>query len=107
MEINSLQVAQSLYNESKFWIALCGLMWSAFKGVAWIRALKENDLHHLQLGVNDVKTGIGEVKTGLDRQTDAVVNEIKELRADFRAFYPQPVRARASKGKGTSTRSKK
>lgn len=90
MQTNSIQLAQTIYNEGKFWAALGGALWSVFKAIAWVRSIKENDLHHLQTGVNDMKDG-------LNRQTELVVGELKELRADFRSFSPQPVRARATR----------
>jgi hypothetical protein len=81
---NSLTLAYTLYEESKFWSALIGGLWLAFRGINWIRAIRTNDLHHIQLGVN-------ELKTGLEKQTAEIVTELRELRDDFRAFYlPRP-----------------
>lgn len=101
MQVNSFQVAQALYNESKFWLTFGGALWTAFKAIQWVRSIKENDLHHIQEGVSDLKEG-------LDKQTDAIVDQLKDLREDFRTFYAQPMRARiASKRPAKAQRRKK
>lgn len=90
MQIDTFQTAHMLYEESKFWLALGGGLWSVFKGINWVKAIRTNDLHHIQLGVNDLKTG-------LETQTTAVVNELREMRNDFRTFYVRPSSKRTSK----------
>lgn len=78
MQINSIQLAELIYNESKFWIALAGGLWSVFKGIDWIKSIRTNDLHHIQLGVDNLGVKI-------DGQTRDIVNELKEMRQDIRA----------------------
>lgn len=89
---NTLQV---VYEEAKYWTFFAGIIWGIYKGLDWLKRLKTNDLHHIQLGVNDMKSE-------LQTQTTAIVNELKELRSDFKTYYaPQyviaasPARARA------------
>lgn len=82
-----------VYDESKFWIALCGGLWSVFKGINWIKTIRTNDLHHIQLGVNDLKTS-------LDSQTHSIVTELRELRNDFRTLYVRPSSRRRSSKRG-------
>lgn len=90
MQMDSFQVAQWIYNESKFWLAFGGALWSVFKGVAWIRAIKTNDLHHIQLSLNENSDLVRGVRTELVQQTSALVTEFRELRQDIRTFYPRP-----------------
>jgi hypothetical protein len=81
MQIDTMQLVHMLYDESKFWLALGGFFWSLFKGISWIKAIRTNDLHHIQLGVN-------EINASLTKQTDSLLRELGELRNDFRTFYP-------------------
>lgn len=77
---NTVQLAHQIYEEGKFWAGAVGALWSVFNLVQWVKSIKENDLHHLQLGVDDVKSGLRE-------QTAAIVGELTELRQDIRTLY--------------------
>lgn len=90
MQMDSFQIAQWVYNESKFWLAFGGALWSVFKGVAWIRSIKTNDLHHIQLSLNENSDLVRGVRSDLKDQTTSLVNEFRELRQDIRTFYPRP-----------------
>jgi len=67
----------TLYPELKFWCSAGGVLWLLFKGVSWIKAIKTNDLHHIHETV--VSTG-----QQLEKQTGAIVDELRELRKELR-----------------------
>lgn len=102
-----------LYTESKFWAALVGGLWVAFKGINWVKDIREKDLKGL-------KSDISHVGIELNRQTDTIASgftslqtattrELQELRSDFRTFYTAPdplmipVHARGPKKKASVT----
>jgi sulfite exporter TauE/SafE len=74
-----------VYPEVKFWASIVAGLWMIFKGVNWVKAIRENDLVHIQAGVDSIKTELAE-------QTKELVRELSELRADFRTFIaPAPI----------------
>jgi hypothetical protein len=79
MQSNFYAVIGPVYNEVKFWSLIGGGIWSSFKVIEWFKTLKTNDLHHVQMGIDDLKALM------LD-QTTSIVNELKELRSDFRSY---------------------
>lgn len=96
-QLDSFQLAQWIYNESKFWVAFGGALWSVFKGVQWVKSIKTNDLHHIQLGLDENSALVKGVRDELKDQTNAVVNELREMRQDIRTFYPRPRSTRRRK----------
>jgi hypothetical protein len=83
-----------VYEESKFWSALIGMLWAAFKGFSWIKDIREKDLKGIQGDVSllsgEVRRQTDVISTVTDRQTNAMTRELQELRSDFRTFYTAP-----------------
>ena len=72
--------AVNVYQELKFWIPIISALGILFKTTAWLKNLATKD---------DLKS-----------QTDAIVNQLKEIRQDFRtALAPPPRLARARSAK--------
>lgn len=92
MQMDSYHLLQYVYNESKFWLAFGGALWSAFKAITWVKSIKTNDLHHIQGSLDSLHGELGQ-------QTDAIVNELRELRQDIRTFYPRPRSSKRQKAK--------
>ena len=69
----------AFYPEFKFWGMMGGILWTIYKGVAWVKEIKTNDLQHINQGIMDMENGMKE-------QTKAIVDELKEIRSDFRAL---------------------
>lgn len=103
-----------IYEQSKFWIALLGGAYGAYKALSraftWIKEIREKDLAQLTVNVDTMKTGIIDTNTSIrnmegilakkfEDQTTSIVDQLKELRSDFRTFYtipqPQMIPARA------------
>lgn len=90
-------VFQTIYAEVKYWLSVGALIWTITKIMNWVRKIKETDLVNIQ-------TGVTNLNHELVKQTSAIVNELKEMRADFRTFYVpgltmQPARMRASRSR--------
>ena len=93
---------QKLYPELKFWSWFIAGLWGMFKLVNWVKAIKDNHLHHIQLGIdtigNDIKELGPEFNKAVDKQTDIVVSSFNSLRDDIRmltaAMLAQPVKDR-------------
>ena len=96
---NSVDFLKELYPELKFWSQLCGGIWLVFKGLQWVKDIKVKDLAEIKTSVNDVKTGLSEIHTEMKEQTNSIVGELKELRADFRAYNPPRIAKAARKRK--------
>lgn len=96
------------YNEVKWWAGFLGLlgflggmMYKFFTGVNWVKEIKTNDLHHVQLGLDTMNAGLISLKEELTKQTSAIhesamssatiASELKEMRNDFRTFYSPSV----------------
>ena len=88
-----------LYDISKTLIGAGSLAVGAYKVVQWIKDIREKDLA-------DMKSGITAMQVGLEKQTEALISELKEQRQDFRTFYgpllqavalPVSARARAKR----------
>jgi hypothetical protein len=88
---SSFSVFHSVYPELKFWASVVGGLWMVFRGINWLKSIKDNDLVHIQLGVN-------EIKSELKEQTSAVCKELSDLRCDFRTYVaPQLIAAKRRK----------
>lgn len=94
-------IALTLYHEIKFWSPVVAGGWAVFKavdhlkdGLIGIKQIRENDLTHLHAEVTALKEAMEDgfkeqtqiISTGLKDQTSAVVNELRELRADIRSI---------------------
>jgi hypothetical protein len=101
-----------LYEQLKFWIPVVSFGWALYKSFSWVKAIREKDLADVKISVASVETGVKETNAAVARleatlsehiksQTVAFVDQIKELRSDFRTFYtmpsPQMIPARARK----------
>ena len=99
-----------LYEQLKYWLPALGILWGAFKTFRWVKEIREKDLADLKISVEGLKTGITDTKsavekmeegvgTKIENQTISIVDQLKELRSDFRTFYtipqPQMIPARA------------
>lgn len=71
---------KEIYPELRFWFSVGGAFWVVFKAFSWIKAIRENDLTHIQTSVNDLKSG-------LDHQTTSIVQELQGLRGEFRTYF--------------------
>jgi hypothetical protein len=82
--------ANTLYPELKFWGFYGGILWAAFKAVSWLKAIKTNDLHHIQLGIDRIGTDIVQLGTqfhsAVDRQSEMVVKSFESLRGDIQSL---------------------
>lgn len=87
----------TVYTEIKYWLTAGSVVWTIMKIMNWVKKIKETDLVNIQSGVSTLNHE-------LVKQTSAIVNELKEMRADFRTFYVpgltmQPARMRAARTK--------
>jgi hypothetical protein len=87
MDINNFSLAHTFYEEAKFWIGIGTAFWILFKAINWVKSIKENDIPHIQNGVNELKTSMESVHTELKEQTSAVVTELKDIKADLRTYF--------------------
>jgi hypothetical protein len=69
--------------DTKFYMALVGLLWTTFKGFNWVKDIREKDLKGLK---DDIGTQTHVIGTGFN----ALAAGISELRNDFRTFYTSP-----------------
>lgn len=97
------------YDLIKTVLAFGGASVSVYKVIQWIKDIREKDLH-------EIKTGMTGVQTEMSKQTEALVAELKEQRADFRTFYapllqavatPVVARPRAKRSPRSRARKKK
>jgi hypothetical protein len=70
-------------NDTKFYIALAGALWTAFKGFNWVKDIREKDL-------KGIKDDLAQQNHLLGTGFTALSNGITELRSDFRTFYTSP-----------------
>ena len=94
----------SLYEQIKFWIPIACGMFAVFRGVEWVRSVRTEDIPEIQKSIKGLNDR-------LDDQTNKIVGELKELRADFRILLipqVQPVMAGVgARAKPVRTRKKK
>lgn len=69
--------------DTKFYLALFGILWTSFKGFNWVKDIREKDLKGIK---DDLSTQTQVIGTGFSNLTDGV----RELRNDFRTFYMSP-----------------
>lgn len=87
------------YEEGKFWLAIGGALWYAFKGLEWIKQVRENDLKHIHSEVQSLGIGVKEQTLAFVKAVESNTVELKELRRDlFTALVsPIPAKARAKR----------
>lgn len=68
---------------TKFYLALFGLLWAAFKGFSWVKDIREKDLKGLK---DDLGAQTHVIRTGFDNLAEG----LREIRDDFRTFYMSP-----------------
>lgn len=105
MQINHDIIVTTAFilDQARFWIPCIGFGWGLYKAFAWVKAIREKDLAELKVSMDGVKTGLEATNTAISRmeqtstenfksQTTSIVDQLKELRSDFRTFYtiPQP-----------------
>jgi hypothetical protein len=99
----------AIYEIAKVWLPILGVIWSAYKGVNWIKEIRDKDFVNLTSSVSSLNTHITGLRDELKQQTAAFTgavsmqttglrDELKELRSDLRTFYvpsnPRPARAK-------------
>lgn len=71
-------------------LSAVSVLFLLFKGYTWVR----DNIRGIKKGVDaaavDNKAGFVAVVDEISKQTSSTVNEIRELRSDFRTFYTQP-----------------
>lgn len=84
-------IAQFLQSaDTKFYAALAGLMWTAFKGFNWVRDIREKDLKGIKEDVNTVSTEVRSQTGVINQGFSLLTSTVQELRSDFRTFYTSP-----------------
>lgn len=88
----SIHAAQVLAGDYKFWVTVGGIMWGVYKAYDWVKQIRTKDVPDIKEEVKKLSLHLGELGTKVDNQTNQVVQELKEMRSDFRTFYcaPQP-----------------
>jgi hypothetical protein len=95
---NSLQYLPAIYGEFKFWSGFVAVVIAAYGAFQWIKAIRTDDLPHIQAGVSALHSEMKEQTNAFVKAMDANTTEVKELRRDlFNALVAPPVRARAAR----------
>lgn len=77
-------IAQFLQSaDTKFYLMLGGLLWTAFRGFNWVKDIRQKDLKGIK---EDLGTQTNVISAGFAALSEGV----KELRNDFRTFYTSP-----------------
>jgi hypothetical protein len=122
-------VSSPLYTEGKFWVSAGGLLWALSQAsnrvMNWFREVKEVVLHKLQTSIDKVGTDLStqtvqmsnnskdqleaisrgfegnafHIVEGFKNNTNAIVGELREQRADLRMLYMQPLVAANAKAR--------
>lgn len=100
---NSLQYLPTLYTEFKFWSGFAAVVISGYTAFQWVKAIRTNDLPHIQAGVDSLRSEIKDQTHSIVRAMESNTTEVKELRRElFTAIVsarPQARAARAAKRK--------
>jgi hypothetical protein len=80
-----------IYNYGKFVLGFGSVAVAVWKVVQWVKEIRTKDFADLRVAVTKTQGSIEALGHKVDAQTNAVVNELRELRSDFRTFYTQPV----------------
>lgn len=73
--------------DTKFYVALAGILWAAFKGFNWVKDIRDEDLKGIKHDLRD-QTSI--IATGLATLGAIMDRGFQEMRNDFRTFYTSP-----------------
>lgn len=92
IHMDGFQLAKWIYAEGKFWLGFATALWYVFRAWNWVKAIKTNDLHHIQGSLDELHKKVGDQTKEISGQTTAIVGELSELRNDFRTFYKSPRR---------------
>jgi len=114
-------VSSPLYTEGKFWVSAGVLLWAisqmSNRVMNWFKDIKEVVLHKLQISIDKVDTNLSSqtiqmadnskdqletisrgfegnafhIVEGFKNNTNAIVGELREQRADLRMLYMQPL----------------
>lgn len=95
----STPLMRELYDQTKIWVFIGSVCFGGFKLLQWFKTLKSQDLKEIRTGLvslhTEMKEGFASLRNETQSQTTSVVNELKELRADFRAYNTPPVKVYA------------
>lgn len=89
--------------DTKFYLGLAGLVWTASKGFNWVKDIREKDLKGLKEDMGTVSTELRQQTNVISTGFSTLLSGVHDLRSDFRTFYTSPdplmvpVRARATR----------
>ncbi len=94
-----------VYEQAKFWLPAITAAYAIFRAWNWVKAIRETDLTTITSSVKNTNAAVEKLEASmsahLQAQTVSIVDQLKELRSDFRTFYtipqPQMVPARSRK----------
>jgi hypothetical protein len=101
---SSIQYLPAIYSEFKFWSGFAAVVIAGYTAFQWVKAIRTNDLPHIQAGVDSLKSEIKEQTGSIVRAMDANTTEVKELRRELfttlvTATQPRARAARAARRK--------
>ena len=82
-----------MYDLVKTLLGFSGMAIGIYKAVQWVKDNRGKDLYEIKTGITEMHAGVAGLQTEMSKQTDALVNELKEQRQDFRTFYSPWVQA--------------
>lgn len=92
MTLHLIQQAQQavftfpeLYDEIKYWGPFVGAMVGLYKLLDWIKTQSK--------AADDIKASMTTMNFNMNRQTDVIVEQLKEMRSDLRTFASLAVTA--------------
>lgn len=95
---NSIQYLPMIYNEFKFWAGFAAAVIAGYSAFQWVKAIRTNDLPHIQAGVQSLTNEMKEQTTSFVKAMDGNTQELKELRRDLFTALVAPVpKARAAR----------
>jgi hypothetical protein len=101
----------TIYEEAKLWVFVCGSAWSVFKAFSWILKIRTQDFKQVHANLAEIKESVHNqttaLRTDIEKQTYAIVSELKELRADLRVLRPMAVEPRMRLAKAARQKAKK
>jgi hypothetical protein len=82
--ISGTLIGPVIYEIAKIWLPVGGLAFGLFQAWQWVKQKLIN------IDANTIS-----VKTSIDHQTNAITDQFKELRSDFRTFFALNAAAQA------------
>lgn len=76
----SIATVQTWYNLGKLILGGAAAVATGYKVVRWFQDIREKDLR-------EIHSGVARLESIMEKQTVALVGELKELRSDIRTFY--------------------